>query len=656
MLVLAAVVLPASSASATPPTTLPPSFTPSCPTESPDGSYGGPRICSGTVLSFDQAKLDVDLTQPMHDTGTSHPLIVMLHGFGNDKHEWESTSDEGDGADKYHWNNHWFAQHGYYVLTYTARGFRDDGPTDSSYQPPTPGETSGSVDAPNGTIHVKSRDYEIRDTQWLAALVAATFPAVDPSRLAVTGGSYGGGESWTQASQARWDFPHSQDPSLPVLDLQVAIPKYPWTDLAYSLAPNGHGGGPGRDDIYESSQAVEEDDGGGGSPATGYPLGVMKASYIGGLYALGTRQGVFDEGTDVPPPVNENGAENITAWNARISGAGDPYPDGDPVLQQAARGLTELRSAYYQDEGWTSQVGRREVAVFSIQGWTDDLFEAIESFRQFKYLKRLDRLWPVSVAVADIGHSRGQNKPATWRRLNGQAFEFLQANVGGSHRQQTTVSSEPTICADEPDQPGPSAAQSLTATTPEGLSNGTLSITYGGGDHQLASPLSGGPDPNGPATDPVFGELAEPRADCRTDRGPALGGYTGYSEPLPDATTYVGLGEVDVRYSVEPPGSQAQIDARVWDVPSSGPAYLITRGTYRIDTLNGYDTATGSLRLPLFGNHWRLAPGHKVRLDLTQVDTPSLRANNLPSSITYDAPRLVLPTREAQAESLTGTP
>src|SRR5947209_19989340 len=121
--------------------------------------------------------LDVDVTQPAQNTGTRHPLIVMLHGFGNNKHEWESTTDEGAGADKWHWNNRWFAEHGYYVLTYTARGFEDQGPG-ASYEPntpPPPGDTTGSVDAPNGTIHIKSRDYEIRDTQWLAALVAATY-------------------------------------------------------------------------------------------------------------------------------------------------------------------------------------------------------------------------------------------------------------------------------------------------------------------------------------------------------------------------------------------------------------------------------------------------------------------------------------------------
>src|SRR5205807_5975759 len=134
----------------------------------------------------------------------------------------------------------------------------------------------------------------IRDTQWLAALVAATYPDVDPNRVAVTGGSYGGGESWMQASQPTWDSFKTQDPSLPVLNLQVAIPKYPWTDLAYSLAPNGHGGGPSGADIYESSQTAPDM---GNNPIPKNPLGVPKASYVTGLFALGTETGVFDEGT-----------------------------------------------------------------------------------------------------------------------------------------------------------------------------------------------------------------------------------------------------------------------------------------------------------------------------------------------------------------------
>jgi len=115
----------------------------------------------------------------------------MFHGFGNNKHEWESTTDAGDGADKYHWNTHWFAAHGYYVLTYTARGFTDQG-TDRPDQPETPagtdptchpptsgtGSSAGSDCEPSGTIRVKNKEVEIRDSQYLAALTAAAFPDV----------------------------------------------------------------------------------------------------------------------------------------------------------------------------------------------------------------------------------------------------------------------------------------------------------------------------------------------------------------------------------------------------------------------------------------------------------------------------------------------
>jgi predicted acyl esterase len=607
--------------------------------------YGDQEICSGQVPSFDGSKLDVDLTKPASGTGTSHPLMLMFHGFGNNKHEWESLTDEGDGADKYHWNSHWFAKHGYYVLTYTARGFRDDGPG-AAYRPNTPSFTS--VDLPSGTLHLKSREFEVKDSQYLGALVADAFADVDRDRVAVSGGSYGGGESWLQASQRTWSFP-----DLPTLQLQVSVPKYPWTDLAYALAPNGHGGGPSKTDIYESSQGEEASDTGEGNP-----IGVLKASNVAGLTALGQRQGVFEEGTTTTP--SQEGPINIPAWTARAA-AGDPYDNAgveEPLVQQIRRGLTEFRGPYYQDEGFDQQRTGRKVAVFSIQGWTDDLFEAVESFRQFKYLKRLDPRWPVAVALGDVGHSRAQNKPATWLRINAQAFQFLQANINGSHDQETTVSSEPTICANDSDQASnDTAAQRFTATTPERLSNGRLTIRYQRGDTTTSG--GGVGDPNGPATDPVvggvFNSVIGSNGACRTSPGnaPATGGYTAFSDPLPSQATYVGLGSVRVPYTLIG-GTTATLNARVWDVvPGGGPTVLMTRGTYRIDT-PAYDGTTGALTLPLFGNHWPLAPGHKVRLDLTQVDQPYLRESNVASSIRFDPPTLTLPTREAGERILSG--
>ena len=616
------------------------SLTPPCPI------YGDVRICSAEVASWDGSKLDMDLTVPMNaGDGRRHPLIVMLHGLGSTKHEWESTTDEGDGADKWHWNTHWFARHGYYVLTYTARGFRDDGRS-APWQPPTPSFTS--VDLPNGTARLKSRDVEARDTQWLAAIVASLFPEIDPNKIAVTGGSYGGGETWVLASQATWTFPNEQKASLPVLRLQVALPKYTWTDLGYSLAPSGHGGGPSGTDLYETSLGQPHSQNG-----TGFPVGTLKASFTSGFYALANRTGVLEEGQSTN---SSEGPINIHVWYQRAHDVADPYDVAgveDAVVQQVRRGVTEYRSAYYQDQQWAAQVGKREVAIFAMQGWTDDLFTSVEQFRMFKYLKRLDPLWPVAVEVADVGHGRPQNKPETWRRLNTQAWQFLQEHVNGSHRQETTVSSEPTLCANDADaDQNLAAAMRVTGRSPETLSNGTLSVTYdrGGG----TTSQSGVDDPNGPATDPVISDFPVPVVGqpCRTSPGPAAGGYTAVSEPLPDATTYVGLGFVEVGYKMTG-GNTATLNARVWDVAPGGTTLLVTRGTYRIDT-PAYDTTAGTVRLPLFGNHWPFEPGHLIRLDLTQADVATFRPSNVATTLEFGPPKLVLPTREAGAKTLAG--
>src|SRR5829696_3525564 len=608
---------------------------------------GGRRICSGDVPSFDGVTLDVDLTVPKNAGGSRHPLMVMLHGFGQDKHYWESTTDEGDGRDLWHWNNHWFSKHGYYVLTHTARGFESS--QSDGDRPDTPPDSSSIFDATapspkdptDATIRLKTREFEIRDTQWLSALVAAEFD-VDGDKVGVTGDSYGGGESWTQASQAQWTFPNDCtnpnkalrprlpascrtqefDEQLPPLELQVAVPKYPWTDVAYGLLPNGRPN-PDNGSLYESSQGRSSSYTGDGSP-----VGVPKMSWTELLYAVGSKpRNAFEKGASDCAATEEN-CYSIDAWHAR-GAAGEPYeaaggevgffpggivPPGaptapfqnadDPIMKQLRRGLTEFRSAYYQDrlfasgagvpssegdratQGFEAQRDGRKVAIFSIEGWTDDLFTAVESFRQFKYLKRLDPRWPVEVELASIGHARAQNKPATWRRLNNQAFQFVVAHIQGSHEQQTTVASEQTVCANdgEPDN-NLNAAQRLTAQTPEGLSSGRLSIQYARPDTLLWT--SGLDDPNGPATDPVSGfaleQLVGAEGGCRTSPGrPPEDSYSAESPPLKDDSTYVGLGHVNLR-NYKFVGLSGQLNARVWDVPPDGSdPTLITRGTYRL--------------------------------------------------------------------------
>src|SRR5829696_3811471 len=642
-------------------------FSGPCP---PVPNPNGDHICSTQVPSHDGTSLDVDVTQPAAGTGSSHPLIVLLHGFGNDKHEWESTNDRGDGGDKRNWNSHWFARHGYYVLTYTARGFHTAPPSRRD-QPPTRSGTSAGP--PEGRIHLKSRETEVKDTQWLAALVAKSFPDVDPSKVAVSGGSYGGGESWTQASQSRWTFPrsHSGDESLPVLDLQVAVPKYPWTDLGYSLAPNGHPAGnrrdnPGRCDVdqsleddpcYASSTGDPESDAG-----TGNPIGVDKLSYTNVFYLYG--QGASNGGgfqlqdpCDKPLLPPAPAPAPVDLWYERIVAQGEPYDDAgaeDPVVTQARRGLTECRSSFYQDQGWKEQAtDPRRVAVFSIQGWTDDLFPAVESFRQFKYLKKLNSRWPVEVALGDVGHSRAQNRADAWHYLNNQANQWLSSNIQGSTDQTTTVTSQQSTCPNDTDPSNNvTANDELTATTPERLAAGTLTVNYGSPG---ALPPGGGTgDPDNGGTDPVVGGSVFGQTEpCRESETPQYAGrYTATSAPLRDASTYIGLGHVSLRYSWTGDTSAA-INARLWDVEPGGKTLLVTRGTYRLDA--PYDAPAGTLRLPLFGNHWRLGKGHRLRLDLTQVDEPTFRRSQAPDAISFTPPRLTLPIRESASRVVPGS-
>ena len=621
--------------------------------------YGDVHICSGEIPSWDGSPLDVDLTLPQRGTGDHHPLIVMLHGFANNKHEWESVSDQGDidqpesTHDKWHWNNHWFAKHGFYVLTYTARGFLDEGKTRADEPNTPPGAPFGSYTGLGtpGTVHLKSRDYEIKDTAWLAATVAAAHSDLDPNAVAVSGGSYGGGESWTLASQASWHSAHDQNPALPVLQLQVAVPHYPWTDLAYSLAPNGHKG-PFDGTIYSSSQ---------GSPTTDSgqenPVGVVKYSYATGFFGEGIANGFF-----------ETTPENIPAWYADAVVAGDPYDGGSPntdrdnFIKDLRHGLTELRGAFYQDESWTAQAGNREVAIFSVSGWTDELFPPVEAFRQFSYLKALDRLWPVELAVGDVGHPLAQNPPSQWRHLNDRAWGFLK-QINGSHRKETTVSSMPTVC--EPTGAG-DPTERLTGRTPEALSDGTLTVNYSTAGTLVnrippTFPAVDPRDPDNLGTDPAFGSAVLHLPNCRTSNAPVVipaDRYTGYSAPLTVPRIYVGLGFARVSYTLAG-ANTATVNARVWDVAPDGNALLVTRGVYRIDgnaSPAAYDPLpSGTIDLPLFGNQWTLAAGHRIRLDLTQVDYPTfLESNSQGAVFTFPDAQLVLPTREATAITVPG--
>src|SRR4029077_17643413 len=195
------------------------------------------RLCTGYVASFDGVPLDVDLTLPARATPPGgFPLLVMMHGWGNSKTDWESADFcDSSSADRCNYNNVAFAHRGYAVLNYSARGFH------GSCGPGSPNAASPACGA--GWTPLADMRWEVHDTQYLAGLLVDA--GIARARIAVTGGSYGGGQSWLltllanrvmapDGSLSRWTSPHGTP-----MQIAAAVPKYPWTDLVDALLPNG---------------------------------------------------------------------------------------------------------------------------------------------------------------------------------------------------------------------------------------------------------------------------------------------------------------------------------------------------------------------------------------------------------------------------------
>jgi hypothetical protein len=550
--------------------------------------------CSGELATFDGIGLDTDLSFAAGATGPL-PTVLMLHGWSEDKTKWEADQAAPSG-DAYHWNNVWFAGSGWVAVNPTARGFM---------------ESCGQLDLdPNcttGWTHLGDRRFEGRDGQTILGILVDAGIA-DPNRLVSTGGSYGGGQSWLLATSLPWKTPAGRGP----IQLAAAVPLYPWTDLLASLAPNGR-----ETDAPDQSRSHER------------PVGVSKESYVDALYEAGRAQA---QGRYNTVDVTDQGS-TLDASYALVQ-AGEPY-DPNPLTAGLIQSFRE-KSAYYAEQYFDAiALGIvREVPVLSVQGWTDPLFPVPETLQMFRRLKAIDPAYPIFMVFGDVGHSNAQNPAWEWKQINDRANQFVAASVGRKSSKfgdQTMVFVTSCPAATDPGQPitGPwdrMARGSVVA----GVAPGAVTTS---------------PDPNaadGAATDPIA------HAGCLTETsGPMSGVAQAWAVPA-SGLTLLGLPEVVLPYDLA--GADASVALKLWDVAPDGTKTLVTRGAYRLATAGG-DPAQGTMDVKLNGNAWWFEPGHRIELQVAQVDAPYLRPDNLPSSIAFGAGQFVMPVRE----SLQGT-
>jgi fermentation-respiration switch protein FrsA (DUF1100 family) len=557
----------------------------------------GVRFCAGAVAtrvpSFDGVPLDADVTLPPSGNGP-FPTIVMLHGWGGSKSDFESTTGpDGNGNTTFHYNNVYFAQQGYAVLNYTARGWGDScGSALSRLADPT--------GCASGWIHLADQRYEAHDTQYLLGLLADE-GVTKPDAIGVTGISYGGGQSVELAllrnrvrqlpSQGSGFVPWTS-PKGTAMSIAAAYPRWPWSDLVESLEPNGR--------FLDFNVPTATD--------SRVPLGVAKESYVQGLYGLGLVSGFY-----APPGADPNA--DLTTWNTRLNA-------GEPEDAQADAIANQIFS-FHQGFGLS---GATPAPMLLQSGWTDDLFPPEESLRIYNSLRAANPNAAVSLQFGDLGHARGTNDPAMDKDFQDQGAAFFAHYLERSGVPDPGgVRAYAQVCPPGSRVSGPFVAASWPAIHPGAVvfgSTAAQTVTSTGGNQSTAStydPIAGGSN------------------SCTQVPAEHADGTAVYQGPGSRGFTMLGLPTVSAHVVVS--GRFGQLDSRLWDVAPDGKQTLISRGIYRL-----LDNQNGNIVLQLHGNGWRFPVGHKPKLELLGRDATYARPSNGSFSVAVTNVRVELPT------------
>ena len=518
----------------------------------------GVRYCGGTgprttTPSFDGAPIDVSAAfpaEPPSGPDGTYPLVMLFHGYGGGKF---GLSDM----------QHWVDQ-GYATFSMSDRGFHESCGSPASV-------TAAGGDCDGVYIRLIDNRFEVRDAQYFAGELVDE-GLVDPNAIGAQGGSYGGGMSMALGalndrvvnpdySLSPWTSPEGTP-----LHMAATAPVIPWTDLAYSLAPNG------------STLDYVAD-----APYTG-PVGVQKKSFVTGLYISGLVNGRYAAaGTDP--------TADVTGWKNLLD-AGEPYGDS---AQAVIDEMTQHHSSYYIDHS------EPPAPMLMASGFTDDLFPADETIRYYNRTKTQYPGADLKLFFGDFGHMRGANKSNDAAILNNRIdswFRYYLKGKGSRPAQGAEALTQ--TCPHSAPSDGPYSAKSWAEMAPGEvrLSDGSTKVIApdsSSGGH--FNPVSEG-DPCTTAPDDVPAGAAA----YSFDPAPA-GGYT-----------MMGAATVVAKFQLASPTSQ--VAARLLDVAPDGTETLVDRGLWRPDPSG--DAVKQVFQL--HPNGWTFEEGHTPRLELLAND------------------------------------
>src|SRR3954451_5398786 len=565
----------------------------SCATQAANGNV---RLCTGATTTWDGAtKIDLNVVLPPPPgpgmgEEAPYPVIGLFHGWGGEKIGLEDPRVQQ------------WAEAGYAVFSMSDRGWGNScGGSDP--------ERLNPLVCGQGYNHLMDDRYEVRDAQYLISVLADEAVA-QPKKIGATGVSYGGGMSMALATLRNrtmepdgtlvpWESPGGKE-----MELAAAVPQWPWTDLAYSLMPNGSTLDFVADSPYKGAEGRAR-------------IGVEKASVVTGLYGTGLVESNYSL-TDKEADLN--------GWYTLIN-SGEPY-EAKPQAQEILDQITTYHSSYYIDHG-------QPPAPLLIQlGWNDDLFPVDEAVRYYNRTRAQYPGDPISLFLMDDGHARSQNKAADealfLQRENAWFDNYLK---GTGPAPSSSAEALTTTCPNTSASEGPYKAADWQSLSPG-------EIQLDGVPAQTIVPGAG--DPNiGKAFDPIAGGGA-----CATAPGADQLGAANYRLQVP-AAGFTLLGSPTIVADLATTNEDSELAARLLDVLPNGEERLVARGLLRPG--NGGTAVV----FQLHPQGYRFAGGDTAKLELLPSDFPYARASNLQTPITVSNLRLKLAVLE-QPGSLGG--
>jgi predicted acyl esterase len=550
-------------------------------------SNGNVRLCAGTTKTWDGTKIDLNVVlppQPSSGEDGPWPTIGLFHGWGGEKIGLEDKRVRQWAVD------------GYAVFSMSDRGW---GHSCSKEDPDLLLDPTACA---QGYNHLMDDRYEVRDAQYLISVLADEGVA-EPKKIGATGVSYGGGMSMALAtlrnrtmeedgSLVPWESPGGKE-----MELAAAVPQWPWTDLAYSLMPNGSTLDFVADSPYKGPEGKAR-------------IGVEKASFVSGLYGTGLLESNYSL-TDKEADLN--------GWYALIN-SGEPY-ESKPQTQEILDQITTYHSSYYIDHS-------QPPAPLLIQnGWNDDLFPVDEAVRFYNRTRAQYPGDPISLFLMDDGHARSQNKAAdeaTFLQRENTWFDHYLKGEGAAP--SSSAEALTTTCPKAAASEGPYKAADWQSLSPG-------EIQLDGVAAQTIVPGAGNPD-IGKTFDPIAG-----KDPCATAPGADQPGTANYRLPVP-AAGFTLLGSPTIVADLATTNLDSELAARLLDVLPNGEERLVARGLLRPGS------GGSGVVFQLHPQGYRFAGGDTAKLELLPSDAPYARPSNLQTPITVSNLRLKLPVLE----------